>query len=84
MIISTMRGVDRFQLPKARELRRDLTLAEARLWEQLRAKRLDGFKFIRQGPVGPYVADFLCRSRRLIVEVDGATPRRKTNSVAII
>jgi len=68
-----MRGPDRFQLPAARKLRRDSTLAEARLWEQLRAKRLDGYKFVRQCPVGPYVADFLCRSGRLIIEVDGAT-----------
>jgi very-short-patch-repair endonuclease len=68
-----MRGVDRFQLPRARELRRNLTLAEARLWGQLRAKWVDGFKFIRQGPVGPYFADFLCRSKLLIIEVDSAT-----------
>ncbi len=68
-----MRGPDPFQLPKARELRRDSTLAESRLWEQLRAKRLDGFKFVRQCPIGPYVADFACRSERFIIEVDGAT-----------
>ena len=36
-------------------------------------KRLGGFKFARQHPVGPYFADFACRSQRLIVEVDGAT-----------
>ena len=68
-----MRGPDPFQLPRARTLRRESTLAEARLWEQLRAKRLDGFKFARQHPVGHYVADFACRSRRLIIEIDGAT-----------
>ena len=68
-----MRGPDRFQLPRARQLCRNSTLAEARLWEQLRAKRLDGVKFVRQHPVGPYFADFACRSHRLIVEVDGAT-----------
>jgi len=72
-----MRGPDRFQLPRARQLRRDSTLAEARLWEQLRAKRLDGVKFVRQHPVGPYFADFACRSQRLIVEVDGATHSTK-------
>jgi very-short-patch-repair endonuclease len=57
----------------ARELRRNETLAEKRLWQQLRNRQLDGFKFVRQAPVGPYVADFLCREYRLIVEVDGAT-----------
>ena len=70
---NSMRGTDRFQLPKARQLRRAWTLAEARLWEQLRAKRLDGVKFVRQHPIGPYFADFASRSHRLIVEVDGAT-----------
>lgn len=68
-----MRGPDPLQLPRARELRKESTRAEACLWEQLRAKRLDGFKFVRQHPVGPYFADFACRSRRLIVEIDGAT-----------
>jgi very-short-patch-repair endonuclease len=68
-----MRGPDPFQLPRAKELRKNSTLAEARLWEQLRGKRLDGHKFARQHPVGPYFADFARRSEKLIVEVDGAT-----------
>jgi very-short-patch-repair endonuclease len=57
----------------ARALRREQTLAEKRLWEQLRNRTLDGFKFSRQVPIGPYIADFVCRDQRLIVEVDGAT-----------
>jgi very-short-patch-repair endonuclease len=57
----------------ARRLRRDETFAEKRLWEQLRNRQLAGVKFVRQAPVGPYVADFLCREHKLIVEVDGAT-----------
>jgi very-short-patch-repair endonuclease len=57
----------------ARRLRRDETFAEKRLWGQLRNRTLDGFKFVRQAPVGPYIADFLCRELSLIVEVDGAT-----------
>jgi very-short-patch-repair endonuclease len=68
-----MRGPDRHHLPRARELRRSSTLAEARLWEQLRAKRLGGVKFVRQHPIGPYFADFACRSRMIVIEVDGAT-----------
>ena len=68
-----MRGPDPFQLPRARELRKTSTLAEARLWEQLRGSRVEGFKFVRQHPVGRYFADFACRTKRLIVEVDGAT-----------
>ena len=47
--------------------------AEAKLWSRLRARRLNGFKFVRQEPVGPYFADFCCLEEMLIVEVDGAT-----------
>ena len=57
----------------ARQLRKTETLAEKRLWHGLRDRRLDGVKFLRQATVGPYVADFLCREHKLIVEVDGAT-----------
>ena len=57
----------------ARRLRKDETLAEKRLWEQLRNRQFEGLKFARQSPVGPYIADFLCRELQFIVEVDGAT-----------
>ncbi|MBL8895066.1 MAG: DUF559 domain-containing protein [Rhizobiales bacterium] len=81
------------KLSIARDLRRDSTLAEKRLWEQLRNRKLDGFKFVRQAPVGPYIADFLCREGGLIVEVDGAThstavelasDRRRTEALGTI
>jgi very-short-patch-repair endonuclease len=61
------------KLYSARALRRDETLAEKRLWEQLRNRTLEGFKFSRQVPIGSFIADFVCRKQRLIVEVDGAT-----------
>ncbi len=64
------------RLPKtefARKLRRESSKAEAILWQALRNRQLEGFKFVRQEPLGPYVVDFLCRSARLVVEVDGAT-----------
>lgn len=61
------------KLSVARDFRRDGTIAEKRLWEQLRNRKLGGFKFLRQATVGPYIADFLCREHNLIVEVDGAT-----------
>ena len=57
----------------ARQLRKSETVAEKRLWQELRNRKLDGCKFIRQATAGPYVADFLCRERKLIIEVDGAT-----------
>ncbi len=59
---------------RARTLRKDDTEAERRLWEAIRNRRLDGFKFVRQLSVGPYIADFACRDCKLIVEVDGSTP----------
>ncbi len=61
------------RLDQARRLRRDQAPAEARLWSGLRARRLQGYKFIRQYPIGPFTVDFLCRDARLVIEVDGAT-----------
>ena len=61
------------QREHARRLRRQDTASEQRLWAALRGRRLRGLKFVRQLPVGSYVADFACRDRHLIVEVDGAT-----------
>ncbi len=58
---------------RARALRRQLTPAEALLWTRLRGRRFLDWKFVRQAPIGPYIADFLCRSALVVVEVDGAT-----------
>jgi very-short-patch-repair endonuclease len=55
----------------ARRLRRNSTIAESKLWRKLRVRELSGFKFVRQEPIGRYVADFVCREYRLIIEVDG-------------
>jgi len=55
----------------ARCLRRNMTDAEHRLWFHLRNRALLGFKFRRQAPIGPHIADFVCAERQLIVEVDG-------------
>jgi adenine-specific DNA-methyltransferase len=58
-------------LTRGRQLRRDATEAESRLWSALRDRRLAGFKFRRQHPIGPFVVDFFCPERRLAVELDG-------------
>jgi very-short-patch-repair endonuclease len=55
----------------ARRLRNAPTEAERRLWSLLRKRQLDGCRFRRQIPLGPYVADFMCLKERLVVEVDG-------------
>jgi len=57
---------------RARELRRKLSLPEGLLWAALRGRRLDGIRFRRQHPEGPYILDFYCEEARLAVEVDGA------------
>lgn len=56
---------------RPRQLRRNATDAENRLWYVLRDRGLGGRKFVRQFPVGPYIADFACREAALIVELDG-------------
>ncbi|MET2829968.1 endonuclease domain-containing protein [Mesorhizobium shangrilense] len=56
----------------ARALRREMTEAEGRLWQELRDRRLDRIKFRRQMPVGKYIADFACLEASLIIEIDGS------------
>ncbi len=48
-----------------------MTPAERALWQRLRRKQLDGWRFRRQHPVGNFVVDFFCAQARLVVEVDG-------------
>lgn len=59
------------QTKRAQELRNNATEAEQCLWVHLRLRQLRGFKFSRQMSVGPFVCDFLCRERGLVVELDG-------------
>ena len=61
---------------RARELRRTMTDAEAKLWSRLRDGRLLGTKFRRQVPIGSYIADFCCRNLKLVIEVDGGQHAR--------
>jgi len=55
----------------ARRLRRNMTPAEQKLWQALQGKQLDGLKFRPQHPVGPFILDFWCPARKLVVELDG-------------
>ncbi len=56
----------------SRKLRREQTDAEKTLWTRLRNRQLQGVKFRRQQPVGPYIVDFVSFDKKIIVEVDGA------------
>jgi very-short-patch-repair endonuclease len=61
---------DLVTLMRARKLRRAMSPPEVRLWDRLRAGRLQGLKFRRQHPLGPYILDFYCDAAKLAVEVD--------------
>lgn len=55
----------------ARAMRAEPTPAENRLWQIVRGRKPGGLKFKRQEPMGPYIVDFVCHEKRLIIEVDG-------------
>jgi very-short-patch-repair endonuclease len=56
---------------RRKELRKNLTSAEALLWTNLKNSQLDGKKFRRQQSVGPFIVDFYCPECRVVVELDG-------------
>ena len=56
---------------RARSLRQNMTEAESRVWQRLRLRQMNGYKFRRQVPIGRYIVDFVCHEARLIVEIDG-------------
>jgi very-short-patch-repair endonuclease len=68
-----LRGLRIIETRRARALRRDAPSAERVVWRRLRNRQLAGCKFVRQDPIGPYFADFVCREKMLVVEIDGAT-----------
>ena len=56
---------------RAKELRQMQTPAEEKLWTLLRNKKLGGYKFRRQHPIGPFIVDFYCDECKLVIELDG-------------
>ena len=65
---------------RSRQLRRDQTDTEKRLWARLRSRQLNGFKFRRQFVIGPFITDFCCFEHRLVVELDGGQHADKNTS----
>ncbi|HYD87988.1 MAG TPA: DUF559 domain-containing protein [Vitreimonas sp.] len=57
----------------AKQLRRRMPRSEALLWSYIRKRALNGARFRRQHPIGPYIADFACIAAKLVLEVDGVT-----------
>jgi very-short-patch-repair endonuclease len=66
-------AVSERQRNRAKQLRQTMTRAETLLWRYLKADRIDGLSFRRQVPFRHYIADFVCLSAKLIVELDGET-----------
>jgi len=66
-----MRGPSDSTTARSRRLRREATFEEKLLWFRLQNRRCGGFKVVRQEPIGRYVADFCCREKHLVIEVDG-------------
>ncbi|WP_409410734.1 endonuclease domain-containing protein [Bradyrhizobium sp. sBnM-33] len=67
-----MRGRNEKSIRIARRLRINQTDAATVLWNRIRNRQIDGHKFVRQQPIIGYICDFVCRERRLIIEVDTA------------
>lgn len=73
-----MRGSNDKTIRIARTLRGNQTDAETVLWNRIRNRQVDGYKFARQVPISGYICDFVCREHRLIVEVDGGQHNEST------
>lgn len=67
MVITYKKGLKQL----ASELRQQCTQSEAKLWEQLKGRKVAGHKFLRQKPIGDYIADFYCKELHLAIELDG-------------
>ena len=67
-----MRTADIKTTTRARSLRQSDNDSESALWQELRGRRLNGYKFVRQLPIGRYFADFSCREAKLVIELDGS------------
>ena len=65
------KAYDRVPTQRSRELRSNSTDAERKLWYYLRNRQLSGVRFNRQVPIGPYICDFVARTPRLVIELDG-------------
>ncbi len=64
--------IEPIALQRSRNLRREMTDAEHKLWQSLRGKQIGGFRFRRQHVLGSYIVDFVCLEAGLIIEVDGS------------
>ena len=65
----------------ARKLRKNQTLQEKKLWNLLRNHQFYGYEFRRQYPIGEYIVDFICREKKIIIELDGGQHNEEKNII---
>ena len=63
----------------ARNLRKNATIQERRLWNLLKNRQFHNLKFKRQQPIGDYIVDFICKEAKIIIEVDGGQHNESEN-----
>jgi very-short-patch-repair endonuclease len=59
--------------PLASELRKNMTLSEVLLWNELKQKKMKGYDFDRQRPIDNFIVDFYCKDLMLVIEIDGSS-----------
>ena len=64
-------------LEKAKELRKNMTPQERKLWKILRNHQFYGYEIRRQYPIDKYIVDFICRKKKIIIEIDGGQHNEK-------
>lgn len=69
--VSMFKGAKPQTFAKAKNLRLKMTISETKLWEELKSKKLNNYKFRRQHPIHYFIADFYCHEFKLIIELDG-------------
>jgi very-short-patch-repair endonuclease len=77
----THQTAPKYIIQLARKFRKEPTPPEVFLWECLRERRFNGFKFRRQHPVGRYIADFFCHEASLVIELDGKIHTEKERKI---
>ena len=71
LLLKRVRSYGKDLVFRSRELRRNMTDAERKLWQGVRGKQIKGLPFYRQKPIGVYIVDFYCPRAGLVIEVDG-------------
>ncbi len=63
----------------ARYLRNNMTDQERKFWQIIKNRQFYGFRFLRQYVIGNYIADFICREKKIIIELDGGQHNEQKN-----